>query len=215
MHQDIINKLKSKQSVFITFEGIDGSGKSTQILLLKQRLIQLGHKVHTTFEPTNMPIGLLIRDILNNKIEGDQSVIATLFAADRLHHITHSENGILHKLSENHIVLCDRYYLSSYAYHSANGQDLDWVMSLNKKSAAMCRPDLHIYIDVKPEISMSRVNTRQQQKEIYETEIIQSKVYNQYTLLLDLLKDKENIEIIDGSKSINSIQEDICHLLGI
>lgn len=80
---------------FIAFEGIDGSGKSTQLVMLKQQLEAAGYKVYNTFEPTDNQIGSLIRDILKGKQSADQLTIAALFAADRLHHILNAEDGLL------------------------------------------------------------------------------------------------------------------------
>ncbi|MCK5371539.1 MAG: hypothetical protein KAQ62_23415, partial [Cyclobacteriaceae bacterium] len=72
-----------KKNLFIAFEGIDGCGKSTQVKLLSGNLEKAGHKVYSTFEPTGSPIGSVIRDIFNHKIEADHRVIAGLFVADR------------------------------------------------------------------------------------------------------------------------------------
>ncbi|MBP9197347.1 MAG: dTMP kinase, partial [Saprospiraceae bacterium] len=103
----------SVKNLFIAFEGIDGSGKSTQVKLLAEYLAQSGHKVYTTFEPTDSRIGVMIRDIFNHRMEGDQRVIAALFAADRLNHLLNSQDGILKKLKEGYTVITDRYYFSS------------------------------------------------------------------------------------------------------
>ena len=72
---------------FIVFEGIDGSGKSSQMRLLAQYLGDRGVRVHLTCEPTQSPIGSLLRDCLTGKLDTDERTIAALFAADRLHHI--------------------------------------------------------------------------------------------------------------------------------
>ena len=84
-----------KKNLFIAFEGIDGSGKSTQLKLLKQKFEQAGSKVYTTAEPTESPIGKIIRDIFSHKMEADHRTIAGLFVADRLDHLLNKTNGIL------------------------------------------------------------------------------------------------------------------------
>ena len=71
----------SRKNLFIAFEGIDGSGKSTQVKLLSEKLQATGHKVHATFEPTDSQIGKMIRTIFSGKMEADHKVIAALFAA--------------------------------------------------------------------------------------------------------------------------------------
>src|SRR5665213_3456608 len=133
-----------KKNFFIAFEGIDGSGKSTQVKLLAERLEKAGLKVHTTFEPTESPMGKLIRDVFNHRMEADHRTIAALFVADRLNHLLNKTNGILKMLDEGYTVITDRYYLSSYAYQSPY-MDLDWVIAANSLSADLLRPDLNIY----------------------------------------------------------------------
>ena len=109
-----------KKNLFIAFEGIDGSGKSTQAKRLARLLENAGHKVYSTFEPTDNPIGKMIRDIFNHKMEADHRTIAGLFVADRLDHLLNKSNGILKKLDEGYTVITDRYYFSSYAYHGTH-----------------------------------------------------------------------------------------------
>ena len=104
---------------FIVFEGIDGSGKSTQIKLLYKYLTSKGVPCYTTFEPTDSPFGSLIRQCLSGRIETDDKTIAGLFVADRLDHLYNAKCGLIEKINSGITVLCDRYYLSSYAYHGA------------------------------------------------------------------------------------------------
>ena len=89
-----------KKNFFIAIEGIDGSGKSTQIKLLKENFENAGYKVYTTFEPTGSEIGKIIRNIFSNRMEADHKTIAALFVADRLHHLLNSTDGIIKKLNE-------------------------------------------------------------------------------------------------------------------
>lgn len=189
-----------KDRLFIAFEGIDGSGKSTQVKMLSAYLEACGHKVYPTFEPTDSRIGRMIRDIFNHREEGDQRVIAALFAADRLNHLLHSQDGILKKLEEGYTVITDRYYLSSYAYHSVY-VPMDWVADLNRMSKSLLRPDLTVYIDMKPEVSMERLSSSRQNIEMYETLSHQVKVREKYHEAIERVKDTENICTIDGSQS--------------
>src|ERR1700710_1612537 len=157
-----------KKNLFIAFEGIDGSGKSTQVKLLTQKLEAAGLKVYTTCEPTDSPIGKIIRDIFSHRLEADHRTIAGLFVADRLDHLLNKTNGILRKLEEGYTVITDRYYFSSYAYQSPY-MDLNWVIEANSLSAQLLRPDLNIYIDISPEISIERINKGRTSVELYET----------------------------------------------
>ncbi|MBK7587426.1 MAG: dTMP kinase [Bacteroidetes bacterium] len=186
---------------FIAFEGIDGSGKSTQLVMLKQQLEAAGYKVYNTFEPTDNQIGSLIRDILKGKQSADQLTIAALFAADRLHHILNAEDSLLKKLQEGFIVLCDRYYFSSYAYHSVY-VDMDWVIEINKKSAELLQPALNVFIDVDPETAMQRIQQNRVDTELYETLDMQQKVYMNYQRAFDKLNHQEHICKVPGHLSL-------------
>lgn len=197
-----------KKNLFIAFEGIDGSGKSTQLKLLAERLQSEGHKVYSTFEPTDSPIGKMIRDIFSHKMEADHLVIAGLFVADRLHHLLNNTDGILKKLEEGYTVITDRYYFSSYAYHGTH-MDMDWVIEANSQSADLLRPDLNVYIDISPEISMNRITKGRSSLELYETIENQKNVRDRYLEAFDKLKEVEKIKVIDGNRAENVISEEI------
>lgn len=197
-----------KKNLFIAFEGIDGSGKSTQIKLLTEQLKKNGHKVYSTFEPTDGIIGSLIRDILNHKHETDERVIAALFAADRLEHLTNKDNGILKRFNDGYTVICDRYYLSSYAYHGIN-MPLDWIIQANALSASLLKPDLNIYIDISAEISMERLQLGRDSMELYENLENLKKVRSKYLDVISLLNAKERIAIIDGNRKPDVIADEV------
>ena len=197
------------KNVFIAFEGIDGSGKSTQVQKLSEWLIAHGHKVYITSEPTESPIGKMIRDIFNHRMEGDQRVIAALFAADRLNHLLHSQNGMIQKLKEGYTVITDRYYFSSYAYHTVHGIDMDWVIDLNRVSASLLKPDLNIYIDIAPEKSMERLVRGRTTMEMYETLDNLTAVHQTYSEAFHRMQDQENICFIDGNQSEEKVALDI------
>lgn len=198
--------------LFIALEGIDGSGKSTQTKLLAEKLTQLGHKVYTTFEPTDSPIGKIIRQIFSRKMEASHEVIAALFVADRLHHVQNSANGILKKLSEGYTVITDRYYFSSYAYHGAH-VEMNWVIEGNRKTAELLRPDINIYIDVSPEESMKRLTQNRADLEIFETLENQQKVQQKYFEAFELLKNSEKIEHVNGEQSPEYIAKAIFEIV--
>ncbi len=194
-------------SKFIVFEGIDGSGKTTQIKLLHQALSQLNIPVHITKEPTDNPMGKLLRKCLMGEEKTDLKAIAALFASDRLDHIT-AEDGILDNLGKGNVVLCDRYYLSSYAYQSVDC-DLDWIMALNREAANMAKPDLHVFLDVPAEQSMGRVESRGEAEEIFEKLDRQQLIRKNFFELFEKLEGKENILIVDGTRSPEVIAEEI------
>ena len=197
-----------KKNLFIAFEGIDGSGKSTQVKLLSYNLKNAGHKVHLTCEPTESPIGKMIRDIFNHKMEADHKVIAGLFIADRLNHLLDQTNGILKKLEEGYTVISDRYYFSSYAYQGTH-MPMEWVIEANSLAANLLRPDLNIYIDIDPKAGMERLNSDRPAIELYETVENLHNVRKKYLEAIELLKFKENVFKIDGNRAPHVIAAEI------
>ncbi|MBU2650415.1 MAG: dTMP kinase [Bacteroidetes bacterium] len=197
-----------QKGLFIAFEGIDGCGKSTQLKLLCDALEKKGHKVYPTCEPTGSPIGSLIRDIFGHRMEADHRVIAGLFVADRLHHILNKTDGLLKKLEEGYTVVCDRYYLSSYAYQGVH-MPLDWVIEANSLSAALLKPDLHIFLDISPEISMDRIQNGRNSVELYETRENLQKVRDMYFKAMSRLEDKEVFFVTNGNRNQDDIARDI------
>lgn len=194
--------------MFIALEGIDGSGKSTQIKLLEQYFIKQGKAVYTTAQPTGSNIGKLIRQAFKQEINLQEETIAALFTADRVEHILNTTDGILKKLSEGFTVLCDRYYFSSYAYHSVH-VPMDWVIHLNAMAAKLCKPTATIFIDVEPAVTMQRLQATREHLEIYETTENQQKVKANYFKAFDLLQHDERIIIINGNQKPEQIFEDI------
>ncbi|WP_299976257.1 dTMP kinase [Desulfobacula sp.] len=193
---------------FIVFEGIDGSGKSTQIKKISKRLEAFGYKVYSTFEPTDGPVGSLIRQMLSGKVPTDQRTIASLFAADRTDHLVNKVSGIRHKVDQGEIVLCDRYYFSSYAYH-AQYIDMKWVIHANALNAEILRPDVTIFIDVDPDICLERIKNSRSNFEMYEKIDIMKKVRASYFKAFDALKDLEKIVIIDGNSTKGKVEDAI------
>lgn len=197
-----------KKRLFIAFEGIDGSGKSTQVKLLKQNLENTGHKVYTTFEPTDSPIGKIIRDIFNHRMEADHRTIAALFAADRLNHVLDKTNGILKKLEEGYTVISDRYYLSSYAYHGVH-MNMNWVIATNSLCSELLKPDLNIYMDISAEATLERIAKGRETTELYETLENLQNVRNKYFEVIALLKSEENVFITDADRAPDDISKEI------
>lgn len=192
---------------FIVFEGIDGSGKSTQIELLSKRMKEKGIPYYTTMEPTEGPIGALIRQVLTGRISMDNKVIAALFAADRLDHLLNDQNGIAGKIESGMHVICDRYYLSSYAY---NGVDMpvEWVIAANEQSSRILKPTVHVFIDVEPDTALERIARNRQHIELFEKKSRLEKVRQNYFALFETLKD-EKVVVVDGNRPPEQIAEDV------
>jgi len=195
---------------FIVFEGIDGSGKSTQIKMIAKRIQDLNLKVYTTFEPTAGPIGSLIRQMLSGKIKTDQRTLASLFAADRMDHLVNEVDGIQKKVDGGELVICDRYYFSSYAYH-AQYMDMEWVIHANSLNAEILRPDLTVFIDVEPEKCLERIKNNRSDFEMYEKIDIMKNVRINYLKAFEHFKNLEKIAVIDGNNSMEQVADALFH----
>ena len=193
---------------FIVFEGIDGSGKSTQMKLLAKKLEEKGIKTRLTLEPTYGLVGGTLHDILSGKIKADPKVIAALFVADRLDHLTNENDGVLKSLDAGEMVICDRYYFSSYAYQSTE-VPAEWVVEANKLCAETLRPDVTIFIDISPKVAMDRILTNRDTVEIYETEEKLTKIRDSYFAAFEKMKDSEVVKIINGERTVEEIAGDI------
>lgn len=192
---------------FIVFEGLDGSGKSTQISLLEKKLKAEGRKVMVTAEPTQSVTGGALRDALSGNYSRSQAELAAMFLADRIFHNVNKNTGIQAALEKGFDVICDRYYYSSFAYQ---GMDcgLEWVMKMNLDCPEIMKPDVCIFLDLDAEGSKRRIDTNRAAAEIFEQEETLKAVRSKFFEVFELLED-ENIRIIDASRSIGEIAEDI------
>ncbi len=196
------------KQLFIAFEGIDGSGKSTHSRLLTERLNQLNFKTYTTCEPTNSEIGQLIRRILKGERKADHKTLAGLFVADRLNHILDENIGLLKQLNDGYHVITDRYYFSSYAYHSTH-MDMDWVIAANSMSADLLRPTATIFVDVAPEICIERIQKSRANIELFETLDLLKAIRSNYLIAFEKLAEQENIIRIDGNRDMATVADEI------
>lgn len=169
------------EGCFIVFEGLDGSGKSTQVRELESKLQNMKYEAMTTREPTKKSaIGRLIERILYNRTEVPDEVLALLFAADRAHHTIETIRPALEK---GLIVISDRYVHSSLAYQGRGMKkrlDIDWIKTINQ---AAIEPDIVIFLDIPPEEGLSRLNKGQkrvQDHNFFENLEIQTKVREGY-----------------------------------
>lgn len=204
-----------KSGKFIVLEGVDGSGISTQVSLLQNWLEdnqeQFG-KTHFTKEPTDGPIGSVIRQALSKRLKPlDEKVMALLFAADRLDHLNCTSNedqmpGINELLAQGVNVISDRYYLSSFAYQSLK-MDLAWVQEINKFAR---KPDLIIFLLVPVQESANRRHKTRFHEELYENENYLTKIrLNYLEVCHKMQKSGENIVIIDGARDKAEVFHDI------
>jgi len=190
--------------LFLAFEGIDGSGKTTQLERLRLRLSAEGNRCLVTREPTDGPVGSLLRQILTGRTTADSRVIAGLFTADRLDHLVNETDGILKRVREGVTVLTDRYYFSSYAYQGVE-LDLDWIIASNSVSAGLLRPDLTIFLDLPVERAMERIRQNRYTRELYEKEERLRAVRDKYFEAFEKLRGQERVAVIDADADEDTV----------
>ena len=159
-------------------------------------------------EPTDSPIGSLIHQIMTGRIKTDNKVIAALFVADRLDHLLNDVNGIVSKIQEGISVITDRYYFSSYAYHSVD-MPMEWVIQANEQCERILKPTATVFIDVDPDTAIERISRNRFHQEIFEKKSRLVKVREKYLEAFDRLRDSENIIFIDGNQSPEEIAQEI------
>jgi dTMP kinase len=193
---------------FIVFEGLDGSGKSTQMNLLCERLQREGRKVYRTAEPTELTTGGLIRDALAGNYARTPEELSALFLSDRIAHNVNPQNGIIKLLNEGYDVVCDRYYYSSFAYQGMDS-DLDWVMAMNVNCPTVTKPDVCFFIDVPSDVCKGRVDKRGAFLEIFEREEgTLSRIRKKYLEVFERLCN-DNIVIIESVGSPEEVAEKV------
>ncbi len=159
------------KGLFIVFEGLDGSGTSTQARLLQESLSKEGVRVFLTAEPTAGPIGVLIRLAMSHRLvsSSDPAVedrqLAYWFAADRYDHLYNDVDGVLKQLKSGATVISTRYCLSSFAYHCRNDDDFRLIQKLNEDFPPA---DLTFFVDCPVETCLRRISQRQYVSEKYE-----------------------------------------------
>lgn len=193
---------------FIVLEGIDGSGKSSQIGPLVKRLQNLGLPCRETREPTGGPVGSLIRQIFTGRVTADNRVIAALYAADRIDHLVNEVDGLCAAIGQGLTVVSDRYYFSSYAYHSVD-MDMDWVIQANSVSAGLLRPTLTVFLDVPVETALERIRQNRVVEEIFDREDRLRKTRELYFRAFERLKDVEQVAVVDGTGTQEQVAERI------
>lgn len=193
---------------FITFEGCDGCGKSTQLKKLSEYLKEKGVAHVFTREPGGGKISEQIREILLNgkNDEMTDECEALLYAAARVQHL---QDRVEPALAEGKLVICDRYIHSSYAYQGyARGLGLDFVKKINAYAERAYLPDLTIFINLSPEDAFRRKKGADENDRLEQAGLaFHQKVYEGY---LDLAKqDKERIVTVDGKGTPEQIFKEV------
>ncbi len=192
---------------FVAFEGIDGSGKTTQIKLVVEELKKMGKKIYSTQEPTDEPTGKLIRQILSGEIKVPPVALQYLFNADRAIHL----EKIKQLLQDEYIVITDRYFWSSVAYATADMQaNTDLYLSVYSILSFYNRfivPDITVYLNVKPDVAVKRIEKSAKHKDIYDKKEKLDLIYMSYADLIQRFA--EFFTNINGDQAEEKVTQEI------
>lgn len=186
----------------IVFEGLDGAGTTTQNKLLKEKLEKIGKKVFLTHEPTDNPIGKVVRDVLQHKFKTTPEALALLYSSDRHDHIYNEEYGIIKHIENEEIILADRFFYSSIAYQGVEC-DLPFIRSINRYP----NPGFVIFIDTPVDSCLDRIEKRGDEKELFDRAEYLTKVRDNYIEEFRNLPDEVNFLSIDGTLGIDEIHK--------
>jgi dTMP kinase len=196
---------------FIVFDGLDGSGMSTQagrlasFLSEKEQKMKFGHTgVHSTKEPTSSLIGGLIKSQLSHDWKSSNECLQLLFSADRAYHL---EKEIIPLLERGAIVICDRYFFSTIAYGGTTIKDFTWLLKLQEK---FLFPDIVFFLKVSPKICMERIKKERFEATLFEKEEVLKKVWENY---IKLSKKFKNIYVLNGERPVDKITKDIIKIV--
>jgi dTMP kinase len=212
-----MDKNTNKRGKFITFEGSEGAGKTTQINLLKEYLTSKNIEVVSTREPGGTPLAEKLREIIKH-FQGDEVVSdkteLLLMEAARNQHVV---NVIEKSLSEGKWVICDRFYDSTTAYQGyGRKMDLDFIEKLNYFAIDNAIPDLTIYFDLPLELGFERTRKRYANVEVFDR--FESQKLDFYRRIEQGFKDiaeknPDRMKIIDATGSIEQVHQQIRGLI--
>jgi dTMP kinase len=188
----------------IVLEGLDGAGTTTQARRLVDYLRARGETAHLTREPSDGPVGKLLREMLTGHhfIAGtkiSQGTFGLLFAADRLDHM---QREVEPAIARAETVVSDRWYHSSLAYQGT-GADRDWIAALNARAR---RPDVTVFLKVRPEVAAQRRAAARRTQELFEDLEMQREVDAGYrATIAELIAAGETIAIVDGEQDEDAV----------
>ena len=211
-----VNLAPEYRGFLVAIEGLDGSGTTSQARLAAANLKRLGIPSHLTREPSDNPIGRLIRNFIvgNYGFDGspiDPATLALLFAADRLDHL---QREVEPQIAQGRVVVSDRWYHSSLAYQSPPGGDLSmqWVREVNVRSRV---PDLTIFLRVDPEIAAKRRVAAGRAQELFDDQETQRRVYAGYVSALEFVEERgERVVYLNGEDPVEVVEVHISRLIG-
>lgn len=198
-------KRKKGSGRFIVLEGLDGAGTTTQLERVGASLRAQGHRVLTTRQPSDGPIGTLLRQALTGRLQLPAGAgpltpesLALLFAADRTDHLAAI---VFPALEAGQVVLCDRYVHSSLAYQGAE-LPMAWVAEINRWAPPA---DLTLFVDVDVKTAARRRLARGAPEELFEAEASQRRIARRYRQALELRSRRERVVHLDGRQPIEAV----------
>ncbi|NOQ96339.1 MAG: dTMP kinase [Desulfobacterales bacterium] len=208
--------LERKISLFITFEGIDGCGKTTQISRFAATLRKTGIPILVTREPGGTEIGQAIRDILLDVDNTNIAPLAELFlyAADRAQHVA---EVIKPALAANKWVISDRYFDATIVYQGVVLEHYDGLIEvLNREATLDCQPDITFLLDCPAEVGLERIAKRDQQekkRDRFERKTLDFHIKIRYGYLALANKHKDRFRIIDGTLAEQRVAKKIREII--
>ncbi|MGG2067692.1 MULTISPECIES: dTMP kinase [unclassified Bacillus (in: firmicutes)] len=202
------------KGLFVTIEGPEGSGKSTLITKLLPYFEKKEQKVMATREPGGIKISEEIRTILHKKEHTmmEARTEALLYAAARRQHLVEK---VIPALTDNYIVICDRFIDSSLAYQGyARGLGVDKVFEINRFATEDCMPDITIYLDIEPEVGLARIRkdgNREVNRLDLESMEFHKRVREGYLQLVDRFADR--IVVVNADQPIDSVIEEVTQII--
>lgn len=194
--------IKFEKKIIISFEGIDGSGKTTIAKHTEQELKKMNFPVLYTEEPTNSSIGKIIREVVlsANSVQLTPFAQALLFTADRSYHVN---TVIFQAIKDKKIVILDRFIDSTLAYQGENEEILDLIAKINEVATESIQPDITFLLDIEPELALKRLKNISKKKDSFEKLDILTNVRKRYKSLAE--KNRERIKILDALLEIETL----------
>ena len=193
---------------FIVFEGLDGAGTTTQMQLLAEACDKRNRACKATFEPTDKPLGRLVRSILKKQIVTTPLALAMLYAADREDHLHNPIYGLVAELEAGKMVISDRYLYSSLAYQSVECE-FERVAALNDFPS----PEYICFIDTPIEECIRRINGRDAEVELFERAEFLALVKENYERIFASLDEGVTLVRLDGTLPKEEIARQVREIL--
>ena len=194
-----------RNGIFLTFEGPDGSGKTTISKYVAEELLKMGYDVIYSREPGGIDIAEQIRDVVLNpkNTAMDAKTEALLYAASRRQHFVEK---IKPALESGKIVICDRFVESSLAYQGCGRQiGIEEIYQINEFAIEGWLPDATIFLDISPVVGLSRIESRANKDRLdQETTDFHKRVYEGYQEVLNRYRDR--IDVIDASLDVETVK---------